>query len=360
MLHIDVRGRAGEFEFEVREGLSASGCTGVFGPSGAGKTTLLRIIAGFQQSEGQIRFGDDIWLDSSAGKLIPPHRRRIGYVFQHGALFAHLRVRGNLEYALKRQQGPSAFTFDRVVTALELGTLLERQVQQLSGGEIQRVALGRALLSNPALMLLDEPLSALDVARKIDILPFLIRIREEFAVPMLHVSHNVDELVRVADRLLVLAGGRVQAHGETAQVLERLDVQSVTGRFEGGSVITVMVLRHDATRRLTVLRFGDTDITMPILERLESGQAVRLRIRSRDVALATERPRGISIRNIVAAEILEIAVEPESPYAEVLLESGGEHLRARITQDAVAELALRIGSKVFALIKGVIFDHRVL
>jgi molybdate transport system ATP-binding protein len=177
---------------------------------------------------------------------------------------------------------------------------------------------------------------------------------------VLHVSHSVDELVRVADRLLVLAQGRVRAHGETSAVLERLDVQSVTGRFEGGSVITVQVERHDPDRWLTVLRLGDHAITMPILDRLDPGRQVRLRIRSRDVALATQRPEGISIRNVVPARILEISIEPDSPYAEVLLDAGGEHLRARITRDAVEELALGAGQPVFALIKSVTFDHRVL
>lgn len=360
MLHVEVRGRAGEFEFAIDADIAGSGCTGVFGPSGSGKTTLLRIIAGFQSAQGIVRFGDTTWLDSSRGIEVPAHRRRIGYVFQQGALFPHLRVRGNLAWPLRRLGAPVPIGLDRVVRALELEGLLERRVQQLSGGEVQRVALGRALLSNPALLLLDEPLSALDNARKVDILPFLIRIRSEFGLPVLHVSHNVDELVRVADRLLVLARGRVQAQGETAEVLERLDVQSVTGRFEGGSVITVRVERHDPGRWLTVLRLGNHTITMPILERLEPGRDIRLRIRSRDVALATERPKGISIRNVVPARILEIGIEPESPYAEVLLDAGGEHLRARITRDAVEELGLESGKPVFALIKSVTFDHRVL
>lgn len=360
MLHLAVRGRAGQFDFVVDADIAGSGCTGIFGPSGSGKTTLLRIIAGFQSAQGVIRFGDATWLDSSRGIDVPAHRRRIGYVFQQGALFPHLRVRGNLVWPLRRLGGAAPIGLDRVVHALELESLLDRRIQQLSGGEVQRVALGRAMLSNPALLLLDEPLSALDNTRKVDILPFLIRIRSEFGVPVLHVSHSVDELVRVADRLLVLAQGRVRAHGETAEVLERLDVQSVTGRFEGGSVITVRVERHEPGRWLTVLRLGDHPITMPILDRLEPGRDIRLRIRSRDVALATGRPVGISIRNVVPARIIEVSIEPESPYAEVLLDAGGEHLRSRITRDAVDELALEPGKGVFALIKSVTFDHRVL
>jgi len=368
MLDVDLQCRVGGFQLAVRELIAADRCTGIFGRSGSGKTTLLRAIAGFQPVEGSLRLGEDLWFDSAKGVNRPPHLRRAGYVFQRGALFSHLDVRGNLEYPLRRMKarddssGKTAGRpgFDRVVEALDLGPLLNRRVDGLSGGEIQRVALGRALLSDPALMLLDEPLSALDLGRKIDILPFLVRIKSEFRVPMIYVSHSVDELVRIADHLLVLADGQVLAHGETGAVLERLDVQSVTGRFEGGSVITVQVERHDPDRFLTLMGFAGTPISMPMLDRLEPGTSVRLRIRSRDVAIATEKPRGISIRNVVPAEVLEVALEEGSPYAEVLLNAGHQHLRARITRDAVVDLRLAPGVHVFALIKSVTFDHRAL
>ncbi|MBM4204144.1 MAG: molybdenum ABC transporter ATP-binding protein [Gammaproteobacteria bacterium] len=368
MLHLDLRCRVGGFELAVRELVETGGCTGIFGRSGSGKTTLLRAVAGFQAADGSIRLGEELWLDSIKGVNWPPHRRRAGYVFQRGALFSHLDVRGNLDYPVRRlksrhnssEDWPGRPGFDRVVEALDLGSLLHRHVNGLSGGETQRVALGRALLSDPALMLLDEPLSALDLGRKVDILPFLARIKSEFRVPMLYVSHSVDELVRVADHLLVLADGEVLAHGETGAVLERLDVQSVTGRFEGGSVVTAQVERHDPTRFLTLMGFAGTRISMPMLDRLEPGTAVRLRIRSRDVAIATEQPRGISIRNVVPAEVLEVDLEAGSPYAEVLLNAGNQHLRARITRDAVADLQLVPGGEVFALIKSVTFDHRAL
>jgi molybdate transport system ATP-binding protein len=364
MLQVDLRARVGAFELSVREAIETEGCTGVFGRSGSGKTTLLRTLAGFQAAQGSIRLGEDLWFDSAERVNRPPHLRQAGYVFQRGALFVHLDVRANLEYPLRRLKANRGSTgktvFDRVVEALDLGPLLARRTDGLSGGETQRVALGRALLSDPALLLLDEPLSALDLGRKVDILPFLVRIKSEFRVPMLYVSHSVDELVRVADRLLVLEGGRVLAHGETGAVLERLDVQSVTGRFEGGSVVTVQVERHDPARFLTLMAIAGTGISMPMLDRLEPGTSVRLRIRSRDVAIATEKPRGISIRNVVPAQVLEVGVEADSPYAEVLLKAGDQHLRARITRDAVADLQLAPGVNVFALIKSVAFDHRVL
>lgn len=359
-LQIDMQATAGKFNLRVSETLPLEGCTAVFGPSGAGKSTLLRCLAGFQAATGRIQCDATVWLDSDRGINMPSHTRRLGYVFQQGQLFPHLSVDGNLRYAQRRAGSTNPMQWDRVVKALELEAMLTRKVQSLSGGERQRVALGRALLSAPRLLLLDEPLSALDNQRKAEILPFLERVKGEFLLPMLYVSHSLDEVTRLADRVLVLAGGEVKALGETVSVLERLDVQSVTGRFEAGSIVTATVVGHDDVRMLTSLRFGDALITMPLLPHLSPGQVVRLRIRSRDVAIALQRPEGISIRNFVAARIVEVVADAASPFAEVLLETGSEHLRARITRAAAEDLALTPGLSVHALIKSVAFDHRVL
>jgi len=359
-LQMDMVVTAGDFRLRVVESVPLAGCTAVFGPSGAGKSTLLRSLAGFQSATGRIQFEETVWLDSSRGVDMPAHTRRLGYVFQQGQLFPHLDVAGNLHFAQRRSKSTNPMQWDRVVAALELGPMLFRTVQSLSGGERQRVALARALLSSPRLLLLDEPLSALDNQRKVEILPFLERVKSEFKLPMLYVSHSLDEVTRLADRVLVLAAGEVKAFGETVSVLERLDVQSVTGRFEAGAIVTATVVGHDDARMLTSLRFGDALITMPLLPHLSSGQVVRLRIRSRDVAIALQRPEGISIRNMVAARILDVVADPTSPFAEVLLETGSEHLRARITRAAAEDLALTPGLGVHALIKSVAFDHRVL
>ncbi len=352
-LHIDMQVTAGEFRLSVTETLPMDGCTAVFGPSGAGKSTLLRGLAGFQFATGRIQCEETVWLDSSRGTDMPSHTRRLGYVFQQGQLFPHLNVEGNLRYAQRRASAAASMQWDRVVKALELDAMLARKVQTLSGGERQRVALGRALLSAPRLLLLDEPLSALDNQRKAEILPFLERAKDEFRLPMLYVSHSLDEVTRLADRVLVLAGGEVKALGETVAILERLDVQSLTGTFEAGAIVTATVFGHDQTRLLTSLRFGDAVITMPLLLHISPGQSVRLRIRSRDVAIALQRPEGISIRNVVAARILDVVSDPASPYSEVLLETGSEHLRARITRAAAEDLDLNPGLRVYALIKSV-------
>jgi molybdate transport system ATP-binding protein len=352
-LHINMQVTTGEFRLSVAETLPMAGCTAVFGPSGAGKSTLLRGLAGFQKATGRIQCEETVWLDSSRGTDMPAHRRQLGYVFQQGQLFPHLNVEGNLRYAQQRAGSTTSMQWDRVVKALELDTMLARKVQSLSGGERQRVALGRALLSAPRLLLLDEPLSALDHQRKAEILPFLERAKDEFRLPMLYVSHSLDEVTRLADRVLVLAGGEVKALGETVSVLERLDVQSLTGTFEAGAIVTATVVGHDESRLLTSLRFGDAVITMPVLPHLLPGQVVRLRIRSRDVAIALRRPEGISIRNVVAARILDVVTDATSPYAEVLLETGSEHLRARITRAAAEDLVLSPGLGVYVLIKSV-------
>lgn len=356
-LQMDLTVSAGDFCLRVGESIPLAGCTAVFGPSGAGKSTLLRSLAGFQPATGRIRFDDTVWLDSSRGVDMPSHTRRLGYVFQHGQLFPHLDVEGNLRFAQRRSPSTGPMQWDRVVAELDLGAMLVRTVQSLSGGERQRVALARALLSSPRLLLLDEPLSALDNQRKVEILPFLERVKHEFQVPMLYVSHSLDEVARLADRVLVLAEGEVKALGETVSVLERLDVQSVTGRFEAGAIITAAVTGHDHARMLTSLRLGDALITMPLLPHLIAGQVVRLRIRSPDVAIALQRPEGISIRNMVPARILDIVADPTSPFAEVLLQTGSEHLRARITRAAAEDLGLTPGLDVHALIKSVAFDH---
>lgn len=359
-LSVHCRVPADGARLEVDCELPLSGCTAVFGPSGAGKSSLLRAIAGFIAVHGRIAFRGTTWLDSAHGIEVPPHRRDLGYVSQRGDLFGHLDVRGNLRYAQQRARGRARLTFAAVVEALDLGELLERRVATLSGGERQRVALARALLTPAELLLLDEPLSALDNTRKLEVIPMLERIRDTHRVPMLYVSHSVDEVVRLADSVVVLGAGRVLAAGATADILERLDVQSLTGHFDAGSVVHVRVESHDETAMLTRLRLGDQPLSMPMLNRLAVGDQVRLRIRSRDVALAVVRPAGISIRNVLTAMVTDISVEPGTPFVEVLLDVQGVHLRARITREAVADLSLREGQGVFALVKSVAFDHRVL
>lgn len=359
-LSLHLRVRHPGFELDVAEELPLDGFTAVFGPSGSGKSTLLRAVAGFETPlDGRIVWNGEVWFDAAAGVNLAPHRRPVGFMFQDSRLFPHLNVAGNLAFAYRRRQGAGPAR-DEVVAALDLGDLLHRRVHDLSGGERQRVALGRTLLRGPSLMLLDEPLAALDRQRKTEILPYLESVPARFRVPTLYVSHDVDEVARLADRVLVLAEGRVQTVGPTAAVMERLDLQPLTGGFEGGVLVEGRLRRHDARLHLSHVELAGGVLATPLLERLAPGQIVRLRIRARDVALATVRPEGLSIRNVLPGELVEIVDEPETGFVEAFVRLDGEgpptRLRARITRAAVEDLRLEPGRRVYALIKSVSFE----
>ena len=357
ILEIDVDLALGEFRLTVAERVPLPGITAVFGPSGSGKSTLLRVIAGLESARGRIAAGADTWLDTRQGIFLAAFRRPVGYLFQDARLFEHLSVAGNLRYAARRAgQGDPVITLKDVVAAFDLEALLGRRVTALSGGERQRVALARTLLTRPALLLLDEPLAALDLFRKAEILPYLEALSSRFGVPTLYVSHSIDEVARLADRTLVLTDGRVRAFGPTPLVLERLDVQSIAGPLEASVVIEARVTAHDTHYRITTLDLGGESIVMPMVANLAIGAGARLRIRARDVAVATVRPHGLSIRNVLEGTLLELTSEAESPFAEALLDVCGQHLRARITRAAADDLGLHAGQRVFALVKSVSFD----
>lgn len=351
----------GAFDLKLSERLGLDGITALFGPSGCGKTTLLRIIAGLERNaRGRIAFENEVWLDRKAGIFMPPHKRGVGYVFQDTRLFPHLSVLGNLRYAARRSSGvKSRIDEAGVVAALDLAPLLSRRPASLSGGERQRVAIGRTLLTRPRLLLMDEPLAALDVQRKGEIMPYIERLPGAFGVPVIYVTHTIDEVARLAQRMVVLAAGRKVAEGSVTEVLERLDLQPATGRFEAGVLLTARIVGHDSAFRLTRLDHHGQAIYMPMVG-IGIGSEVRLRVRARDVSLATERPKGISVRNILAGSIVQIEEEPETAFAETLVDIGGARLRARVTRAAVAELALAPGKPVFALVKAIALDRRSL
>jgi molybdate transport system ATP-binding protein len=357
----DVRIAFGEFDLKVDHRMPLEGIIGLFGPSGCGKSTLLRIISGLERNaRGQIRFGDEIWQDTGREIFMPPHKRGVGYVFQDVRLFPHLTVAGNLRYAEKRARNTeSAVHLEDVVAALDLAPLMDRRPSSLSGGERQRVAIGRTLLTRPRLLLMDEPLAALDLRRKAEILPYIERLPQTFRVPVIYVTHSIDEVTRLAERMLVLANGRKVTYGPVANALERLDLQPIAGRFEAGVVLTARVTRHDLTYRLTHLDHHGKEIVMPMAD-LAIGSHVRLRIRARDVALATTAPESISIRNVLSGTIAEIVEEADTAFAETLVDIGGAKIRARVTRSAVAALALIPGKPVFVLFKSIAFDRRTI
>lgn len=358
-LAVDVSLERGEFSLRVQGTIAIQAITALFGPSGSGKTTLLRVLAGLEQNaRGTVTFDGTVW--QSAAERVLPHCRRIGYVFQDGRLFPHLTVRRNLEFAehraAKRAGDGRRIAFADAVGALDLEPLLERKPASLSGGEQQRAAIGRALLTSPQLLLMDEPLSALDVGRKREIVPHIEKLPSAFGVPVLYVTHNVDEVARLATDVVLLAAGRIVAQGAVGDIFERIDLWTHTGGRDAGAVLHARVT--GAANGIATLHLGEQSLYVPLAEpRL--GSALRIRIHARDVAVATERPRNLSIRNVLAAELLRIDLDA-SIYAELLLAVDGQHLRARITRDAVDDLRLQAGQKLFALVKSVALESTLL
>ncbi|MBE0453800.1 molybdenum ABC transporter ATP-binding protein [Roseovarius autotrophicus] len=358
-LSVDIRVAFPEFALSVAQDFAGAGITAVFGPSGCGKSTLLRVIAGFERgATGRISFGPEVWMEGR--RQVAPHRRGVGYVFQDARLFPHLTARGNLDYAERRAPGgPSAYSFDDVVEVLDLAPLFGRRATQLSGGERQRVAIGRTLLARPRLLLMDEPLAALDTRRKGEILPYIARLQSAFGLPILYVTHALEEVTQLCDRIVALAAGRVVAAGGVSEVLERLDLADVQGRFEAGAIVAGRIVAHDPELHLSRIDLGRAMLEVPAIS-LPEGSEVRLRIRARDVSLALGRLEGLSIRNQLSARVLRITEEAGTAFAEVVLNVAGQHLRARLTRAALRDLALAEGQPVTALVKAVAFDRQAL
>ena len=343
------------FALQVSHDFALTGITALFGPSGAGKTTLLRVIAGLERDvRGRVTFDGEAW--QTDGARVPPHQRGIGYVFQDGRLFQHLSVEQNLRFALSRNRARQSIDFGAAVEALDLHDLLSRRTPSLSGGEQQRVAIGRALLRSPRLMLMDEPLSSLDVARKKEIVPHIEKLPQLFGIPVLYVTHNLDEVARLANDVVLLVDGRIAAQGAVAEVFERSDLGAFTGGLEAGVVLRAEVIEYD--RGVATLRVGNQRLRVPMAA-AEVGAIRPIRIHARDVAIATVRPEKLSIRNVLTARILTIETGANL-NVELLLDVDGEHLRARITQDAHDELELAPGRQVFALVKSVALESSLI
>ena len=342
------------FDIDINTEIALEGVTAIFGPSGAGKTSLLRMIAGFDHpQQGRIALGDEVWFDASTRRKA--HERPVATVFQDGRLFPHLNAAGNLDLAERHARPGPGPERAAVIEALGLSGILDRRVQTLSGGEAQRVSLARALLSRPRLLLLDEPLSALDRKAKRDILPFLSEALRRFAIPALYVAHAVDEVAAFADRVIAIEAGRLIAQGGVEEVFARLDLEPLTGRFEAGVVLEGVAGSHDAEYGLTEARIG-SQIMQIAGPAAEPGSPVRLRIRARDVALSLSRPEGISIRNVLEGRLEAVEPEGEGAYAQAVIAVEGHRIRARLTRAAADALALQAGQTVFALIKTASFE----
>ena len=360
MIAVEARKRLGTFSLDVRFTAPSTGITALYGRSGAGKTTVVNMLAGLvRPDEGRISVGDAVLFSSQERIDLPPERRRLGYVFQEARLFPHYSVRGNLRYGAPRRPGQSLITFESVVSLLALASLLDRPIAALSGGEKQRVAIGRALLAEPRLLLMDEPLASLDTPRKAEILPFIERLRDELRLPIIYVSHAMAEIVRLADALVLMADGKVAASGSVEDVTSRLELAPLTGLAEAGAVIRTTLSGHDMTFGLSELAFPGGRLRVSHVA-LPLGTTLRVRVRARDVALATTRPTGISIRNVFPARIVEMT-RIHGPLVDVRLDIGTPErpvaLWSRITQRAAQELGLEVGRAVFALLKAVALDR---
>ncbi|MEO8244238.1 MAG: molybdenum ABC transporter ATP-binding protein [bacterium] len=324
------------------------GVTALFGRSGAGKTTVVRAIAGLMRCDrAEVRLGERV-LDAG-GVHVPPHRRKIGYVFQDARLFPHLTVRQNLLYG-QWFSGQRRVGFDDVVALLGLGVLLGRTPVHLSGGEKQRVAIGRALLSDPDLLLLDEPLAALDEAHRAEILPYLEQLRDELRLPMIYVSHALPEVARLATSIVVLETGRLLASGPAADILSDPSLAKVMGLRDAGSVIVARVAKHEPDG-LAVLETAGGLVFLPGLA-VAVGAALRLRIPAQDVILSRQRPEGLSALNILAAEVVSLT-EVEGAAVLVTLRLADQRILARITRRSAAALGLAPGVACFAILKSV-------
>ena len=359
-LVLDVAIEKPGFSLQVSESVALDRITALFGASGSGKTTLLRIIAGLEPAaRGKVVFDGQVWQDER--RFLPAHERAVGFVFQDTRLFAHLSVEGNLRFALRHGRFATGvgtgtgISISEVVAALDLERLLARRTASLSGGERQRVAIGRALLANPRVLLMDEPLSSLDMARKREIVSYIEALPERFAIPVLYVTHDIDEVARLSNRMLLLSAGRIAAQGSVGEILGRIDLWPSLERLEAGSVIEARVERHEDG--MTHLAFETGTLQIPAVDAVP-GKVLRLRVHARDVAVATEHPRQLSIRNVLPATIEKIDLDA-TVHADLLLGVGAQTLRARITRNALKDLALAEGQHVHALIKSVLFEGRL-
>jgi len=349
------------FKLDVDHRVLLQGITGLFGASGGGKSTLLRIIAGFEKTaRGKISFDGDAWQDSSRRQFLPSHRRPVGFVFQDTRLFDHLDVAGNLAFAAQRHKlKQSSIGQQEVLSAFDLQGLLSRRVTGLSGGERQRIAIARTLLTQPRILLLDEPLAALDRGRKSEILPYLESLPQRFGIPVIYVSHSVDEVARLCDRVIALQDGHIAAVGGAADVLNHLDEHATRLSTELFTVLEAKVIEQLTDVQLTRLDHAGQTFVVPMLTHLPNGTDVRLNVRASDVAIATEAPRNLSFRNVLRGTLSGIESRPDSPFATALVDiGGGTTVRAQLTRHAVAELNLRAGMPVFALLKTASFDRQ--
>ncbi|MHC8339126.1 molybdenum ABC transporter ATP-binding protein [Pseudomonas sp. HLT2-19-2] len=355
MIHTRLKLRYSGFTLEVDLQLPGRGVTALYGHSGSGKTTCLRCIAGLEKAEqGFIQVNGEVWQDSDKKIFVPPHKRALGYVFQEASLFPHLSVLANLEFGLKRiPRQQRRVDMAHATELLGIGHLLDRHPQNLSGGERQRIGIARALLTSPKLLLMDEPLAALDSQRKNEILPYLQRLHDELDIPVLYVSHSQDEVARLADHLVLLSNGKALASGPIGETLARLDLPLALGD-DAGVVVEGRVSAHDADYQLLTLQLPDTTLNIRVAHSpMALGQALRCKVQARDVSLSLQSVEQSSILNRLPVTVISEMGADNAAHVLIRLDAGGTPLLARITRYSRDQLGVHPGQQLWAQIKAV-------
>jgi molybdate transport system ATP-binding protein len=352
MLTVAVKKRRGDFKLDAQFDLPTPGVVTLFGRSGCGKTTLVNIIAGLLDADhGRVALDADVLLDTERGIDVPPESRRIGYVFQDARLFPHMSVAANLRYAARRARAQPYVGFDAVAALLDLGFLMDRRVHRLSGGERQRVAIGRALLSQPRLLLLDEPLASLDAARREEVLPYLETLRDQLAIPMVYVSHNFEEVLRLATHIVLLESGQTVAQGGVGEMSLNPRLRAIIGADAVGAVIDGTVLGVDSSSGLTRVQVGSGELRVQAAP-AAVGAKLRVQLLARDLIVATQLPHYLSVRNSLAGLVTSIA--DDGANSDLIgIDIGGTEIMARVTRAATRDLSIVPGLPVWALVKAV-------
>jgi len=349
-----------DFALDVDLQLPGRGVTALFGPSGCGKTTCLRSLAGLERARGRVAVNQTVWQDDAQKQWLPTHRRALGYVFQEASLFAHLSVQGNIAYGLRRTPAERRkVPHERAVELLGIGHLLERMPATLSGGERQRVAIARALATSPEVLLMDEPLAALDAQRKAEVLPYLEQLQRSLLIPIVYVSHSMDEVARLAQHMVLLRAGQVVAQGAVTELLSSLDLPLAQGDL-AAAVVQARVQSHDTGDCLSTLEFDGGKLLLVMNRPRAVGTLVQLRVQARDVSLSLSRPEGTSILNILPVSILgmredgpgQVMVSLQAGRPAHSAAQGGTRLLARLSRHSAQALELQVGMQVFAQIKG--------